>query len=69
MEFILIFVASYHPPSNGLVENRNREIEKQLRNFLLVKISNWDTWLSSALCAIWTAKPSVSGYSNFELLY
>jgi len=27
------FVASYLPPPNGLVENRNREIGKQLRNF------------------------------------
>jgi len=27
------FVSTYHPESNGLVENRNREIGKQLRNF------------------------------------
>jgi len=36
------FVASYHPPSNGLVENRNREIGKQLRNFA-GKNDEWDT--------------------------
>ena len=27
------FVSRYHPPSNRLVKNRNREIGKQLRNF------------------------------------
>ena len=27
------FAGSYHPPSNSLVENRNQEIGKQLRNF------------------------------------
>ena len=62
------FVASYHPPSNGLVENRNREIGKQLRNFA-GKNDEWDTLLPLALWAIRTAKSSVSGYSSFELLY
>ena len=62
------FVASYHPPSNGLVENRNREIGKQLRNFA-GKNDEWDTLLPLSLWAIRTAKSSVSGYSSFELLY
>ena len=62
------FVANYHPPSNGLVENRNREIGKQLRNFA-GKNDEWDTLLPLALWAIRTAKSSVSGYSSFELLY
>jgi len=62
------FVVRYHPSSNGLVENRNREIGKQLRNFA-DKNSEWDTLLPLALWAIRTAKSSVSGYSSFELLY
>jgi len=62
------FVSKYHPPSNGLVENRNREIGKQLRNFA-GKNDEWDILLPLALWAIRTAKSSVSGYSSFELLY
>jgi len=62
------FVAPYHPPSNGLVENRNREIGKQLRNFANDN-NEWDALLPLALWAIRTAKSSVTGYSSFELLY
>jgi len=62
------FVVRYHPASNGLVENRNREIGKQLRNFA-GKNNDWDTLLPLALWAIRTSKSSVSGYSSFELLY
>jgi len=62
------FVVRYHPPSNGLVENRNREIGKQLRNFAGDN-DDWDQLLPLALWAIRSAKSSVSGYSSFELLY
>ena len=61
-------VATYHPPSNGEVENRNREIGKYLR--LLGKNNkDWDDILPSALWALRTAKNEVTKYSSFELLY
>ena len=62
------FVGIYHPPSNGLVENRNREIEKKLRNFVEDN-DNWDLLLPLVLWALRTSKSVVTGYSSFELLY
>ena len=61
-------VATYHPPSNGEVENRNREIGKYLR-LLGTKNKDWDDILPSALWALRTAKNEVTKYSSFELLY
>ena len=62
------FITTYHPESNGLTENRNREIGKLLR-LLGAKEENWDLILPSALWALRTAKNSVTKYSSFELLY
>jgi len=62
------FVSTYHPESNGLVENRNREIGKQLRNFSNDN-KHWDILLPLALWALRTSKSAVTGYSSFELLY
>ena len=64
----IYFVSVYNPASNGLVENRNREIEKKLRNFVEDN-ENWDLLLPLVLWALRTSKSSVSGYSSFELLY
>eukprot|EP00833_Pecoramyces_ruminatium_P007356 jgi/Orpsp1_1/1181388/evm.model.c7180000077042.1 len=62
------FVSTYHPESNGLVENRNREIGKQLRNFSNDN-ENWDILLPLALWALRTSKSTSTGFSSFELLY
>jgi len=62
------FVSTYHPESKGLVENRNREIGKQLRNFSNDN-KHWDILLPLALWALRTSKSAVTGYSSFELLY
>jgi len=62
------FITTYHPESNGLTENRNREIGKLLR-LMGAKEENWDLVLPSALWALRTAKNSVTKYSSFELLY
>jgi len=65
---VYIHFGVYHPPSNGLVENRNREIEKKLRNFLEDN-ENWDLLLPLILWALRTSKSVVIGYSSFELFY
>ena len=62
------FVSIYHPESNGLVENRNREIGKQLR-FLVEEYNDWDKYLPIALWALRTSISSSTGFSSFELLY
>jgi len=62
------FIAPRHPEANGLVENRNKEIEKILRH-LCNQQSNWDDYLNATLWALRTTKSSVTGYSSFELLY
>ena len=62
------FVSIYHPESNGLVENRNREIGKQLR-FLVEEYDDWDKYLPIALWALRTSISSSTGFSSFELLY
>ena len=62
------FVSPHHPESNGMIENRNREIGKILR--LLVENENeWDEYLPSALWALRTTKSSKTKFSSFELLY
>ena len=53
------FVSTYHPESNGLVENRNREIGKQLRNFSNDN-KHWDILLPLALWAQRTGKSAVT---------
>jgi len=62
------FVSIHHPESYDLVENRNREFGKQLRNFSYDN-KNWDILLPLALWALRTSESTVSGYSSFELLY
>ena len=62
------YIATYHPASNGEVENRNREICKYLR-LLGENDKQWDGTLYSALCALRTSKSEVTKHSSFELLY
>jgi len=62
------FILTYHPESNGLIENRNREIGKLLR-LLANKEKEWDLVLPFALWDLRTSKNSVTKYSSFELLY
>ena len=62
------FTVTYHPESNGLTENRNREIGKLLR-LLASKEKEWDLLLPFALWVLRTSKNSVTKYSSFELLY
>jgi len=62
------YISTYHPASNGEVENRNREICKYLR-LLGEKDHQWDETLYSALWALRTSKNEVTKYSSFELLY
>jgi len=62
------FVSIYHPESNGLVENKNREIGKQLR-FLVEENQDWDKYLPLALWALRTSVSVITGFSSFELLY
>jgi len=62
------FVSTYHPESNGLTENRNKEIGKYLR-LLSSKNKEWDQVLPVALWALRTTKNSVTKHSSFELLY
>ncbi len=62
------YSTTYHPATNGEVENRNREISKYLR-LLGEKVESWDETLYSALWALRTAKNEVTKFSSFELLY
>ena len=62
------FVTPHHPQSNGMIENRNKEIGKILR-LLVENESEWDEYLPSALWALRTTKNSKTKFSSFELLY
>jgi len=62
------FISPHHPESNGMIENRNREIGKILR-LLIENESEWDEYLPSALWALRTTKNSKTKFSSFELLY
>ena len=62
------FISTYHPESNGLTENRNKEIGKLLR-LLGSKNKDWDEVLPSALWALRTTKNKVTKHSSFELVY
>ena len=62
------FTSTYHPESNGLTENRNKEIGKLLR-LLGTENKDWDEVLPSALWALRTTKNSVTNHSSFELVY
>lgn len=62
------FTAPHHPQSNGMIENRNREIGKILR-LLITEEQEWDECLPSVLWALRTTKSSKTKFSSFELLY
>jgi len=62
------FVSPHHPQSNGMIENRNKEIGKMLR-LLLEGEQEWDECLSSVLWALRTSKNSKTKFNSFELLY
>ena len=62
------FATSYHPETNGMTENRNREIGKYLR-LLGEKEQDWDLVLPAALWALRTSRNTATKYSSFELLY
>jgi len=63
-----IFTTTYHHESNGLTENRNKEISKDFRLLGETK-QDWALILPSTLWAIRTARNNATKYSNFELLY
>ena len=63
------FTTAYHPESNGMVENRNKEIGKYLRILCNKNTQNWDLMLPSALWALRTCKNEATKFSSFELLY
>jgi len=63
------FVSVYHPESNGMVENRNKEIGKYLKILCDNKALIWDEILPSALWALRTCKNETTKFSSFELLY
>lgn len=62
------FVTPHHPQSNGMIENRNREIGKMLR-LLIENEQEWDECLPSVLWALRTTRNSKTKFSSFELLY
>ena len=62
------FSTTYRPETNGLTENRNKEIGKLLR-LLGNKQKEWDKVLPSALWALRTTKNSVTNHSSFVLVY
>ena len=62
------YISTYHPESNGQVENRNRKIIKYIR-LLGGTEKNWDEILPVALWALRTCKSKVTKFSSFELLY
>jgi len=62
------FTSTYHPESNGLTENRNKEIGKLLR-LIGNKNQDWDEILPSALWALRTTKHTSTNHSSFELVY
>ena len=62
------FSTTYHPETNGLTENRNKEIGTLLRLFGN-KQKEWDEVLPSAFWALRTTKNSVNNHSSFELVY
>ena len=63
------FTTTYHPESNGEVENRNKEIGKYLRILCNRNTTIWDEMLPSALWALRTCKNETTKFSSFELLY
>jgi len=63
------YTTVYHPESNGMVENRNKEIGKYLRILCNKNTQNWDEVLPSALWALRTCKNETTKFSSFELLY
>jgi len=63
------YVSVYHPESNGMVENRNKEIGKYLKILCNNKVLTWDEMLPSALWALRTCKNETTKFSSFELLY
>jgi len=63
------FTSTYHPESNGEVENRNKEIGKYLRLLCNNNQEIWDDMLPSALWALRTCKNETTKFSSFELLY
>jgi len=67
-DVFVYYITTYHPASNGEVENRNKEICKYLR-LLSERTEDWDETLYSALWALRTCKNEVTKYSSFELLY
>ena len=62
------FISPHHPQSNGMIENRNKEIGKMLR-LLLEGEQEWDECLPSVLWALRTSKNSKTKFNSFELLY
>jgi len=62
------FIAPRYSEANGLVENRNKEIEKVLRHLCDIQ-KDWDLYMPATLWALRTTKSSVTGFSSFELLY
>ena len=65
-------ISAYHPNSDGLVENSNKQVKDQLRKFLSAdkgNISNWSKWISYIQFNINNHINSRTNSSAFSLMF
>jgi hypothetical protein len=63
------FSTSYHPQTNGAVENLNETLVNILRKLTMKYPTHWDTWIPTALYAYRTKIHSTLKTSPYELLF
>ena len=62
-------ITPYHPQANGLVERNNREVENQLRKYLVGAMEFWHEWLPCIQLALNVRYLDRIGATPFDLMY
>lgn len=62
-------ITAYNPRANGLVERRNREVEKLLKKFVMGSYGGWDDYLPLVQMSLNQQVSQRTGSSAFSLMF
>lgn len=64
-----LFSSSYHPETNGLVEDENKIVKQVIEKYVDLTQTDWDIWLQPLMFSLRTSIQDSVGMSPFEVMF